>query len=65
MCGANAGSGLQCWRNLVEKVNAKKIEAVPRENRTEILPIQGWNYEECICHDDECGCEEVYGTRGP
>jgi hypothetical protein len=22
--GANAGSGLQCWRNLVEKVTAKK-----------------------------------------
>jgi hypothetical protein len=25
-CGANRGSGLQYWWNLVEKVNAKKID---------------------------------------
>jgi len=26
----NAGSGLQCWRNLVEKVTAKKIDLTPK-----------------------------------
>ena len=28
-CGANAGSGLEGRRNLVEKVNAKEIDLTP------------------------------------
>ena len=32
-CGANGGSDLQCWRNLVEKVNAKKIDFIPMRKK--------------------------------
>ena len=32
-CGRNADSVLQCWLNLVEKVNAKKIDLIPHEKK--------------------------------
>jgi len=30
--GVNVGSGLQFWQNLVEKLNAEKIDPVPVED---------------------------------